>query len=102
MDLEEDFQCYVGNLNELRTGRLTIGGTYLFISFVLPPIVKKFKERFPKIKLNLVEANTSQIEKKLFSGEIDLMLDNYPMDEEIYDKRFFMKRSFASGSSCLL
>ena len=93
LDLEEDFQCYVGNLNELRTGRLTIGGTYLFISFVLPPIVKKFKERFPKIKLNLVEANTSQIEKKLFSGEIDLMLDNYPMDEEIYDKRFFMKEA---------
>lgn len=93
MDLEEDFQCYVGNLNELRTGRLCIGGTYLFISFVLPGIIKKFREKFPKVKLNLVEAHTSQIEKKLFSGEVDLILDNYPMDEEIYDRRFFMKET---------
>lgn len=93
MDLEEDFECYVGNLNELRTGRLSVGATYLFISFVLPGIIKKFREKFPNIKLNLVEAHTSQIEKKLFSGEVDLMLDNYPMDEEVYDKRFFMKET---------
>ena len=51
---------------------------------------QEIPEKFPQIKLNLVEAHTSQIEKKLFSGELDLMLDNYPMDEEIYDKRFFM------------
>lgn len=93
MDLEEDFSGYVGNLNDLRTGRLSIGGTYLFISYVLPSIIKKFRERFPKIKLNLVEGHTSQVEKKLFSGELDLMLDNYPMDEEVYDKRFFMKEN---------
>lgn len=68
MDLEEEFECYVGNLNDMLTGRLSIGGTYLFISFVLPGIIKKFREKFPQIKLNLVEAHTSQIEKKLFQG----------------------------------
>lgn len=93
MDLEEEFACYVGNLNELRTGRLSIGGTYLFIAFVLPDIVKRFREKYPNIKISLVEGHTSQVEKKLFSGEVDMVLDNYPMDEDIYDKRFFMKEN---------
>ena len=59
MDLEEEFACYVGNLNELRTGRLSIGGTYLFIAFVLPDIVKRFREKYPNIKISLVEGHTS-------------------------------------------
>ena len=34
MDLENEFAYYVGNLQELKTGRLSVGGTYLFSSFI--------------------------------------------------------------------
>ncbi|XCP86928.1 LysR family transcriptional regulator [Roseburia hominis] len=91
MDLEEDFACYVGNLNELRTGHLAVGGTYLFSAFILPTAIQKFQETFPNVKLSLFEGSTPTLEQKLFSGELDLLVDNYPMNEEIYEKRYFMK-----------
>ena len=91
MDMEEEFASYVGNLNELRTGRLSIGGTFLFMAFVLPNAINRFHKTYPNVKMNVVEGHTSQLEKKLFSGDLDLIVDNYPMDPEIYEKRFFMK-----------
>ncbi len=81
----------MGNLNELRTGRLSIGGTFLFMAFVLPNAINRFHKTYPNVKMNVVEGHTSQLEKKLFSGDLDLIVDNYPMDPEIYEKRFFMK-----------
>lgn len=91
MDQEEDFACYVGNLNELRTGHLAVGGTYLFSAFILPPAIQKFQETFPNIKFSLHESSTPILEQKLFSGELDLLIDNYPMKEDVYEKRYFMK-----------
>ncbi len=91
MDMEEEFSSYVGNLNELRTGRLSVGGTFLFMAFVLPNAIHRFHKTYPNVKMNVVEGHTSQLEKKLFSGDLDLIVDNYPMDPEIYEKRFFMK-----------
>ncbi|MCI8639918.1 MAG: LysR family transcriptional regulator [Coprococcus sp.] len=91
MDLEEEFACYVGNINELKTGHLTVGGTYLFCAFILPPVIRQFQELFPYVKFSLFEGETPLLERKLFSGELDLLIDNYPMKESIYEKQYFMK-----------
>ena len=69
MDLEEELECYVGNLNDMLTGRLSIGGTYLFISFVLPGIIKKFRENFPQINLTLVERTLPRSRRRSFQGK---------------------------------
>lgn len=91
MEMEEEFSGYVSNLSELSTGHLSVGGTYLFSAYVLPGILQKFQDLYPNVKLSLVEGHTSQLEKKLFSGELDLLMDNYPMDEELYEKRYVKK-----------
>ena len=36
MDLENEFAYYVGNLQELRTGRLSIGGDLFFLILHFP------------------------------------------------------------------
>lgn len=91
MSMESEFVSYVENLNELSTGKLSIGGTYLFSAYIIPGILQKFQELYPNVKVSMVEAHTAQLEKKLFQGELDLLLDNYPMDEDIFEKRFFKK-----------
>lgn len=91
MDLEEEFAYYVGNLNELKTGHLAVGGSYLFSAFILPGIIQQFQKKFPHVKVSIFEGHTPQLEKKLFSGELDLIIDNYLLDEEIYEKRYLMK-----------
>ena len=85
MDLENEFAYYVGNLQELKTGRLSVGGTYLFSSFIFPPIIDKFRRAYPHVKLNLFEGHTPLLAQKLFAGELDIIIDNYLLDAGISD-----------------
>lgn len=89
MDLENSFENYMHNLNELKTGKIAVGGSSFFTSFLLPPIVTEFSRRYPLVKVNLTEGDTASLEKKLFSGSLDLILDNCAVNEKIYEKVIF-------------
>lgn len=88
-DIEIQFENYLSNLNQLKTGRLSIGASNVFASFILPAIITKFTDKYPAIKVNLIEAASSQLEELLFAGTLDFVLDNYPLDETIYEKHLF-------------
>ncbi len=89
MDIENRFENYLSNLNELKTGRLSIGASNVFASFILPPIITAFTKKYPAIKVNLVEASSAHLEEQLFSGLLDFVIDNYPLSEAIYEKHLF-------------
>nr|WP_231038574.1 LysR family transcriptional regulator substrate-binding protein [Pectinatus haikarae] len=89
MDIEIQFENYLSNLNQLKTGRLSIGASNVFASFILPEIITKFTDKYPSIKIRLIEAASAQLEELLFSGTLDFVLDNYPLDEAIYQKHLF-------------
>lgn len=91
MDLEDEFAYYIGNLHELKTGHLSVGGTYLFSSFIFPPIIARFREAYPHVKVSLFEGHTPLLERKLYAGELDIMIDNYLLDESVYEKKIFMQ-----------
>ena len=91
MDLENEFAYYVGNLQELRTGRLSIGGTYFFSSFIFPPLIERFRTAYPHVDLRLFEGHTQLLEQKLFAGELDIIIDNYLLDPSIYERERFME-----------
>lgn len=89
MDVENRFRNYVNDIQGLKSGAIAIGGTNLFASYVLPPLLSRFTEQYPLIHVNLVEAATSELEDRLFSGFLDLLIDNQSMDATIYEKAFF-------------
>lgn len=91
MDIQEQFENYITNLNDLKTGHLAIGGSNLFASFVLPPFIAEFTKKYPLIKVSLIEANTPLLEQQLFEGTLDLVIDNYAFSDSIYTKHFFCK-----------
>lgn len=88
MDVENGFQNYVNDMNDLKSGGIVIGGTNLFASYVLPPLLSRFTESYPLIRVNLVEASTSELTEQLFSGTLDLLIDNQVTDPSIYGKTF--------------
>lgn len=89
VDLETGFLAYLHDLHDLKVGRLAIGASNFFASYILPPIITKFKTKFPSISVNLIESDTAHLEKQLHAGELDLIIDNYAFDETIYQKNFF-------------
>jgi DNA-binding transcriptional LysR family regulator len=91
MDIEDRFENYLSNINQLKTGRLSIGANNVFASFILPAIITKFTAKYPSIKVNLVEANSIHLEEQLFSGVLDFVIDNYPLNELIFEKHLFYR-----------
>ena len=106
IDIENQFENFCNDLDSLKTGRLSIGANNVFASFILPGIISAFNQKYPSIKVNLVESNTAHLEEQLFSGALDFVIDNYPLNEAIYEKHFFcsesliltVPRSFAANS----
>ena len=87
--VEQGFGNYVRDMQELKSGRIAIGATNLFASYVLPPLLSRFTESFPMIHVDLVEGPTAELGEKLFSGALDLMIDNQTMDASVYEETFF-------------
>ena len=84
MDLQAGFRNYLSNLEELKVGCVNVGGSNLFTSCLLPPIIACFKSRYPSVEINVTEANTPLLDQKLMDGSLDLVLDNYVFDEETH------------------
>ena len=57
-EIEQRVENAINNLNTLQTGRLSIGASNLFAAYVLPPLISRFKQRYPKIDVQIVEGNT--------------------------------------------
>lgn len=85
MVVKNEFSNYINDLGELKTGYLTIGGTSLFASLVLPTFLAEFGKKFPMIKVELIEETTATLEEMVRNGEVDLVMDNCILDEEVFE-----------------
>ena len=88
-DIENGFHNYINNLNTMETGSLTIGAPSFFASFILPSMIAEFQAKYPKIKTELLESNTIELEKLLRTGDVDLIVDNTQYDDAEFAKRSF-------------
>ena len=89
MALENEFENYLNDVCGLKTGHLSIGSNNAFSALVLPQIISEFNRLYPGVDVKLSEGNISYLEEKLFKGDLDLVLDNHPMDESIYLRELF-------------
>lgn len=54
------------------SGELLIGASTTIAQYVLPPLLARFREHYPNLKIVLYNQNTEQIEKMLFDKRIHL------------------------------
>lgn len=91
MDMENEFGSYLNDFDELRTGHLSVGGSNLFASYILPPLLSGFMKKYPLVDVRMIESNTHDLEKQMFSGTLDLVIDNYAFSGSVYERHFFRK-----------
>lgn len=89
--VEKEFSNYVNDWGDLKNGKLVLGGSSLFSSWVLPPLMGEFSRKYPGVMLELVEESSAKLERQLLSGGIDLMLDNRIPDQKIFDCTVFRR-----------
>jgi len=66
-------------------GRLDIGITPFRSIYLMPPIVRKIKERYPGVEVVLHEASSSQLRKDIAEGKYDFAVINLPVDDSLLD-----------------
>ena len=91
MHIEKAFDNYLEACQELQTGSLTIGSNQLLSSLVLPGYIGRFLAQYPNIHLNLVDDNSIVLENMAISGQLDLVLDNHPLDRSIFEQHILRK-----------
>jgi LysR family cys regulon transcriptional activator len=68
----EDLKKIYSDMDQCMTGKLSIAATSSVISYVLPRIIKKFIDRFPKISLKLLNCmSISELLSLVSDGEVD-------------------------------
>lgn len=87
--LEQNTLNQLNNLNGLLAGKLAVGGTIFFTSFILPGLLGQFSRKYPQIKIELLEGTTAQLTEKLMGEELDLMIDNSELDDKNYEKYYY-------------
>jgi len=56
------------------SGSLTVATTHTQARYALPPVVKQFIKRYPKVKLSLHQGSPTQIAQQVLDGEADIAI----------------------------
>ncbi len=87
--IEEGFKGFVNDRLGLIKGEIKVGGSSLFSSYVLPPLISKFNALYPKIHFQIIEDSTKNLMSLLQTGEIDIVLDNTVIvNENIFPREY--------------
>lgn len=73
----------LSDVNQLKTGTLTVSGENFVSSFITPQIIMKFSELYEGIKVEIVESNSPDLRKLLLTDNIDLLIA-HDFDKDLY------------------
>ena len=74
----------ITDLQDLDQGEIHIGASAMLASYYLPEFLLQFHQKFPGIRVQLVEAGTETLEQQVIDGELDLaLLRAEPRHEQI-------------------
>lgn len=78
LDLKDEMYQELADIKDFTVGQLVIGVSHTRGRMILPEILPLYKEQFPNIDLHLVEGNSSELDKGLLHGTVDLVIGMLP------------------------
>ncbi len=69
-----ELEFELGRLNDSHKGTLRLGASSTISQYLIPGVLAAFHQRYPEIKLELLNGNSFEMEQKLLNNEIDLAL----------------------------
>lgn len=84
-------QNELSDMAELKAGRIIFGVSSFRGRYMLPKILKGFYEKYPNIRVDIVEANSMALEDKIVDGSIDLAIVALPLTKITHEVEFLKK-----------
>jgi len=82
LELRERIDYEVNLEKGLYAGRLRIGSFRSAATHLLPPILARFREQFPRVEVSLTELEPAGVEQALREGHVDIGLVPLPRSDE--------------------
>ena len=82
LKMYDDFETEVSDINNLKTGRIHLGITNHLGTLVLPRILPAFHSVYPNVEVYVSEENSSTLDQKILSGELDFAITHAPSKDE--------------------
>lgn len=87
---EADFAKYIFDYGNLMVGKVKVGGSSFFSSFILPKMISAFNTEYKGIVFELFEGSTKNLIDKLHAGDLDVIIDNAVINDENIEGRAYM------------
>lgn len=84
MAMEKECTDYFHELNELKIGKIIIGGAIISMTYLLPELIVEFSKKYSGIKIAAKEASLPILKNMLSNGTIDMILDTDWFEEDIF------------------
>ncbi|HEY4785849.1 MAG TPA: LysR family transcriptional regulator [Bacteroidales bacterium] len=82
--LHNELKFELSQLKGTFKGELRLGASTTIAQYVIPAVLAKFHERFPDVKLTLINGNTENIEQCLLKNDIDMgIVEGKPSNADI-------------------
>jgi DNA-binding transcriptional LysR family regulator len=85
LDLKEQSVKELADIKDFKRGDLYIGASHTRGRAFLPEILPYYNEKFPNIKLHLLEGNSKELDTALLRGDVDLIIGMLPFNVENVD-----------------
>ncbi|MEZ4298499.1 MAG: LysR family transcriptional regulator [Polyangiaceae bacterium] len=77
----DDARRAVAEVEGIEAGEVRLGAGATACTYLLPPILARFRERYPRVRFLLRESTTPQVLDALSRGELDLGVVTHPAGE---------------------
>lgn len=84
LDIERQMVGKFSDINEYRTGTLTIGTSPFRSAGTMPAVAAAFQKKYPGIRLVIHEADTVSLIEGMEHGDFDLCLTMLPIDSNLF------------------
>ena len=88
MIAEKELNQQLSELSNLERGHIIIAGANFFSSYILPPIIHAFIQRYPGIDIELTESDSNTLYTEALQDNIDLILDAGTCDYNLFSSEF--------------
>lgn len=69
-----NIQRFCRDLSDSTTGKLSIATTHTQARYILPGVIKQFREKYPSISLHIQQGNPDQVASLAANGQVDIAI----------------------------
>ena len=93
-NIEIQIKRQIGDIQDKKIDRLTIGTSYAYGRILLPEILPPFSRQFPQLEYNIISDVTKNLAPKLLTGEIDFTIGVGPFDSRLKTENLITEKLY--------